>query len=310
MTLTIRLLITGLVALFGLMFGSFLNIYLTHWPADEVIVGPRAHCRKCGHVLAWWERIPVLSWALLRGRCRACKAWVGWRYPLVELGVGGCWAASAWTACGEFLKLERTPFSMYDAVAFALVKMTLCWLLIALAVLDTEHHWLPDWITLGGAALGLVVSAARFIVSFFYWTALPLHWSMETGLEGHGAEVYDAMLHWLAAIVFAPLVILLIRRIYHWLRKHDGVKMGEAKLMLLMAAWLGLSHTVLAFCLAVLMGVFIALVVLMTPSLRRATDVWHLTKLRLGTLLIMGSILSALWGRQIIDAYIDLLRSY
>ncbi len=302
----IRFFTTGLVALVGLAFGRFLNVYLTHWPANESIIGPRMHCRKCGHVLSWWEKIPIFGWLLLRGRCPACKAWLGWRNPVVELAVAGTWAIAAWSAFPEIIRLDRTPYSLYDAIAFALVKMTLCWLLIALAVLENEHHWLPDRLTLGGAALGLLVSAARFSVDFFYWTALPLHWSMESGLEGHHAEIYDATLRWVVAIILGPALILLIRRVYHWIRGRDGIEMGEAKLMLMMAAWLGLSHTVLAFCLGIAIGAVIALVVALVPSWRQGTDLWHLSKLRMGTLLAIGSIFSALWGRQLIDAYIEL----
>ncbi len=306
----IRFLTTGLFALIGLAFGRSLNIYLLRWSTSKTVLDVTSNCPQCGYTLKWPTRIPALGWLLLGGHCPACKVKFGWRCPLVELGLASTWAIAAWSAFPEMIRLDRTPFSMYDAVLFAVVKMTLCWFLIALIVLDTEHHSLPDRLTLGGAALGLLISAARFSVKFWFWTALPLHWSMQTGMEGHRAEVYDATLRWLVAIIAGPLLILLIRRVYHWLRGHDGVEMGEAKLMLMMAAWLGLSHTVLAFCLGMGIGAAIAVVVLLVPSFRRGTDLWHFTKLRMGTLLALGSILSALWGRQIIDAYIDLCHFY
>ena len=70
---------TTFVALMGLAFGSFLNVCLTRWPKEECIVSPRSHCRDCYHVLTWWENVPLLSWLALRGRCRVCRAWIGWR---------------------------------------------------------------------------------------------------------------------------------------------------------------------------------------------------------------------------------------
>ena len=300
----IRLLGTAFVALVGLAFGSFLNVCVSRWPLRESIVKPRSHCRTCGHTLAWWENIPVLSWMLLDGRCSNCNAWIGWRYPLVELAVAGTWAAAAWHALPALYLPGWTALSIYDAMAFAGVKMVLCWLLIALAALDAEHLWLPDRLTLGGAALGLLVSAGRFGVHWI-WTSLPLHWSMGSGLEGHSAVVFEAIVRWMVAIFIAPGIILLIRWTYKTLRGREGVGLGDVKLMLMLAAWLGLSHTLLAFFLGITIGAAVALVVLIVPSLRRGTDAWRLTKLPLGTFLAIGGIISSLWGRPIIDAYIE-----
>src|SRR3954465_1309172 len=88
----IRILGTVFAALLGLAFGSFLNVCLSRWPEGESIVKPRSHCRKCRHVLAWGENIPLLSWIALRGQCRECGAWIGWRYVVVEVSVAATWA--------------------------------------------------------------------------------------------------------------------------------------------------------------------------------------------------------------------------
>jgi len=91
----IRILGTIFAGLLGLAFGSFLNVCLSRWPEGESVVKPRSHCRHCSHTLAWWENVPLASWLVLRGRCRGCGAWIGWRYPLVEAAVGGLWAWQA-----------------------------------------------------------------------------------------------------------------------------------------------------------------------------------------------------------------------
>jgi leader peptidase (prepilin peptidase)/N-methyltransferase len=88
----IRILGTIFAGLLGLAFGSFLNVCLSRWPAGESVVKPRSHCRQCGRTLAWWENVPLVSWLALRGRCRGCKSWIGWRYPLVEFSVAVLWA--------------------------------------------------------------------------------------------------------------------------------------------------------------------------------------------------------------------------
>src|SRR5215469_16083354 len=92
----IRIFATTLAGLLGLAFGSFLNVCLSRWPAGESVVAPRSHCRNCSRTLAWWENIPIASWLALRRRCRTCGASISWRYPLVELLVGGLWALIVW----------------------------------------------------------------------------------------------------------------------------------------------------------------------------------------------------------------------
>ena len=77
----IRILGTIFAGLFGLAFGSFLNVCLSRWPVGESIVRPRSHCRDCDHTLEWFENIPLVSYLRLRGRCRVCFALIGWRYP-------------------------------------------------------------------------------------------------------------------------------------------------------------------------------------------------------------------------------------
>src|SRR5215471_9762618 len=78
----IRTLVTVFAGLLGLAFGSFLNVCLSRWPEGESVVTPPSHCRNCEHTLSWWENIPVLSWLILRGRCRICQNAISWRYPL------------------------------------------------------------------------------------------------------------------------------------------------------------------------------------------------------------------------------------
>jgi len=301
----IRILGTVYGALTGLAFGSFLNVCITRWPAHESVVRPRSHCRSCGRALAWWENVPVVSWLALGGRCRTCRAHIGWRYPLVELAVGAAWAAAAWRAMPALYSPGWTAISIFDAVYFATEQMMLCWLLIGLAVLDLEHFWLPDWLTLGGAALGIPINLLRFTVHFVWYT-IPLHWTTESELTTHRAHIFDVVVRWVIGIVLAPAFILGTRWVYRALRGREGMGMGDAKLMLLLAAWLGLSHTVLAFVLGVVLGAAAAVVVLAVPSLRRRSKSWALTKLPLGTFLCVGGIVSALCGGRIIDTYLRL----
>ncbi len=285
---------TAFAAALGLAFGSFLNVCATRWPADESVAAPRSHCRSCGRTLRWWENVPVASWLALRGRCRTCRSWIGWRYPLVELAVAALWAESAW----EFLSLLGTPnlsqADLYAALVTMLGRMLLFWLLVALAVLDAENLWLPDLLTWPGILLG------------FGYTVLQAHFShrpplMPAAVRGGGAS---AAVISLISIVAAAGLILVIRFIYRLARHQEGIGLGDAKLMALLGAWLGFPQAILAFVLAVLMGAAVATVLLAVLSRRKSGAVWGRTMLPLGTFLCIGGIVSALWGGPLIAAYL------
>src|SRR5688572_19891946 len=81
---------------FGLMLGSFLNVCIHRWPKEESVVKPRSRCPGCGKMIAWYDNIPVLSWLVLGGKCRNCKAAISIQYPLIELTTGIIWVFMAW----------------------------------------------------------------------------------------------------------------------------------------------------------------------------------------------------------------------
>ena len=151
----IRIFGTVFAALAGLAFGSFLNVFVARWPEGESVVRPRSHCRNCDHALAWWENIPVISWLALRGRCRSCREWIGWRYPIVEAAVGVLWAFAFWRLSAPAQSPEQSPVVLYAAVARIVGEFVFYWLLVALAALDAENFWLPNLLTFPGIGLGL-----------------------------------------------------------------------------------------------------------------------------------------------------------
>lgn len=284
----IRILGTVFAGLLGLAFGSFLNVCLSRWPEDESIVHPRSHCRKCGHTLAWWENVPLVSWLALRGRCRECRVWIGWRYPVVEAAVGVLWAQQAWRFFGA-MSLPDVP-AIDVALADALGKMLFYWILVALAGLDAENLWLPDWITFPGIALGFVLTAVL--------APLDPSWWLDRGTWKLAATVD------LLAIMLAAGLVLLIRWVYWLIRRREGLGLGDVKLMALLAAWLGFPGALLAFGLGIVLGAAVALTMLAMPRLRDNTQQLGLQKLPLGTFLCIGGVASGLWGQPIIDAYL------
>ena len=302
MTPMIRTLVTIFAGLLGLAFGSFLNVCLSRWPESESIVHPRSHCRDCDHTLAWWENVPLVSWLALRGRCRGCKSGIGWRYPLVELAIGVLWADSAWRAFSLLLDLglDFGSSDAYKTLIFALGSMILYWLLVALAVLDMENLRLPDWLTLPGTLTGFLLTLLQFGLT------------SSSVFNKYGAfGVQPRLLSWFAlqwilGMLAAAGLILLIRWTYWLVRRREGLGLGDAKLMALLAAWLGLPGALLAFALGIVLGAVVAIGLLAAPRTYADAAAWALTKLPLGTFLCIGGIACGLWGQQIMAMYLRL----
>jgi len=282
----IRIFATMLAALTGLAFGSFLNVCVTRWPAGESVVTPRSHCRSCARTLAWWENIPVVSWLALRGRCRTCGASISWRYPLVELALAVLWGITAWRYLDWILTPdESTRVIQFAAAALVVAKLVLYWLLVALAVLDAENLWLPDWLTLPGTILGFSYS----LLPYYLIDRVPLF-----GIQR--APVSRLALTSMLAIAISVGLILMIRWGYWLIRRREGMGLGDAKLMAMLGAWLGLPGALLSFVIGVVLATIAAFGLLALPAARRGSESWIASKLPLGTFLCIGGIFSALWG--------------
>ncbi|MEX0879066.1 MAG: A24 family peptidase [Thermoanaerobaculia bacterium] len=130
-------------AVAGLLVGSFLNVVVHRLPRGESIVSPGSRCPSCGAPVAFFDNVPVLSWILLAGRCRVCRAPISIRYPLMELSNGVLW----------LLVFRQAP-SWCDFLSGAF----LCSACLALLAIDADFQILPDAITLPGIAAGLALS--------------------------------------------------------------------------------------------------------------------------------------------------------
>jgi leader peptidase (prepilin peptidase)/N-methyltransferase len=129
----------------GLLIGSFLNVVIARVPERRSIWRPGSACPGCGAVIAWYDNIPILSFLVLRARCRACGTRISWRYPLIEAITAALFAAAAW-------RFGPTP----DAV----VAAALLAVLVALTAIDLEHQIIPDVISLPGILAGTLANLA------------------------------------------------------------------------------------------------------------------------------------------------------
>jgi leader peptidase (prepilin peptidase)/N-methyltransferase len=128
---------------FGAVVGSFLNVCIFRMPKNESVVFPPSHCTRCDYLIRWYDNIPILSYALLRGKCRRCGQAISLQYPLVELINGSLTLA---------LFLKYGP-----SLAFA-VLFLFCSAMVVVTFIDLEHQIIPDSITLPGILIGFAVS--------------------------------------------------------------------------------------------------------------------------------------------------------
>ena len=129
----------------GLCFGSFLNVCILRLPKDQSLLHPPSTCPQCGHRIAWYDNIPVVSWLVLRGKCRACGNPISAQYPLIEALVAALWVAA---------------YLIWGASVHALAGALLGTILLGIGITDARHYLIPDEFTWGGLAIGLALSLA------------------------------------------------------------------------------------------------------------------------------------------------------
>jgi len=218
--------------LFGLLWGSFLNVVIYRVPAGMSVVLPPSHCPACKSAVKAYDNLPVVSWILLRGRSRCCKTPISLRYPLVEL-LGGL---LAWAVVETvILRLAPDTSLLRGSLIFA-VDLAFALALTAAAFIDLEHMLLPDPITLGGTALGLATTTLRPPLSY-------------------GEALLGAVGGFL--LVWLPFGVL-----YRAVRGKTGMALGDAKLVMLAGAWFGLSGAFFALMAGAVQGTVAALVML------------------------------------------------
>lgn len=220
----------------GLCFGSFLNVCIYRLPLGISVVTPRSACPKCKQGIAFYDNIPVLSWLILRGRCRHCKTRISPRYLLIELLTGllflACYGYFGWTL--STLK--------YCAFAF---------LLLGLIFTDAETKLLPNKLTLPGLAIGIVFSLlipVHDVVSQFLPVMVNFPFSAEISVRL--LSLLDSLL---GAAVGASFIYGAGAIYLRW-RGTEGMGFGDVKLMAMIGAFLGVKLTVLTIFTASLAG--------------------------------------------------------
>ena len=229
------------IFLLGLAFGSFLNVCIYRLPRHLSVVRPGSACPECQHAIRFYDNVPILSWLLLRGRCRDCKARISPRYLVVELLTG-----ALFLAC-------------YAHFGLTLATLKYCvfgFLLLGLIFTDAETHLLPDKMTLPGLGIGLLFSlavpvndlASQFLPGLF---SLPV----SSDISWHLLSLADALL---GAAVGASFIYG-AGAIYLRARGVEGMGFGDVKLMAMVGAFLGIKLTIFTLFTASIAGSLVGL---------------------------------------------------
>ncbi len=253
-------LLVGLAAVLGLAFGSFANVPIHRWPRGGTVTSPTSSaCPSCETTIGARDNIPVVSWLLLRGRCRHCDAPIHWRYPLVELLTAVLFGATAavhgWT--GELPAL-----------------LVLMWACVVATAIDLEFRIIPNRMT---------------------YPLVPVTLVLLTG----AAVVDDAWADWRRALVagFAvPAAMLGFSLLFELLRGKQGIGMGDIKWapsLALPIGYLSGWHLVIWFYGTIISGGIIALVLVLSGRARMASRIPY------GPYLAVGAILAVLAGEPL-----------
>ena len=239
------------IAVMGLAFGSFLNVCIYRLPLGLSVVTPRSACPECKQPIAFYDNLPVLSWLILRGRCRHCDAKISARYLMIELLTGLMFLACYWYFGFTLSTLKYCVFSF---------------LLLGLIFTDAETKLLPDKMTLPGLAIGVVFSLlvpVNDLASQFLPGMVSLPFSGEIS-----ARILSLLDSLLGAAVGASFIYGAGAIYLRW-RGAEGMGFGDVKLMAMVGAFLGMKLTVFTIFTASLAGSFFGMATVLMVWMKR-----------------------------------------
>jgi leader peptidase (prepilin peptidase)/N-methyltransferase len=222
--------------LFGLVIGSFLNVCITRIPEGTSIVSPRSRCPHCSSRIKPYDNVPVLSWFLLRGKCRNCHMPISAMYPAIELTT-----ALLFVAC----------YFCFGLSLLSLKWISFCCLLVVLVVTDFRERILPDVVNWFGVGLGLVFAAYVPPVDGVAPMLLRGYITLPRWTSG----ILDAVL----GAVFCGGLLWFTAWLYKVIRHRDGMGFGDVKMMFMVGTYFGLRGTFLTILLGTFLGTVIGL---------------------------------------------------
>jgi leader peptidase (prepilin peptidase)/N-methyltransferase len=306
--------------LFGLVFGSFLNVCIYRMPREISVVSPRSACPACEAPIAGYDNIPVLSWLILRGKCRKCKAPISARYVGVELFTGALFALSYLSAPAMVRQIyQQWTLDVRPNDLLVAAKMcVLCFLLIGLIFTDAETKLLPDLLTKPGMVAGVIFSLL-----------VPLEGPAHYLLAGVDNWRILSLFNSIAGAVLGSAFIWGVALLYEAVRGVEGMGRGDVKLMALIGAFLGVKLTLLVLLLGSLIGSFFGLFLILWVWAKRllrrrrthraeaasvsrsrawnsAILIYRNFEIPFGVFLGTAALLAAFWGTALVQWYVNI----
>lgn len=271
-----------LAVVFGLVFGSFLNVCIARLPLHQSVVTPRSRCPQCKRPIAWYDNIPVVSYLLLGGRCRGCRSRISAVYPAVELATAGLFAAA-------YAEFGFSP-DFIKAVIFSM-------LMIVVFFTDISLRIIPHSVTISGAILGVAFS--QFV---------PVNEGLMNWIFGTVGITAPAPVLSLAGAVAGALfgagllygVAWCLRRLGN--REKEYLGFGDVMLMLMAGAFLGIPLVYVTLLIGSLAGTLIAI------ALRTRGTGYRGYEWPFGSFLAAAGIFALFYGQRLIDAYLHVSR--
>jgi len=260
-------------ALLGLVIGSFLNVCIHRIPLGKSVVLPRSRCPHCGNPIRFYDNLPVISFLLLRGKCRSCGKSISLQYPFVEL-----------LSAGAFFCCARA----WDFASPTYVNSILLSIVIILVFIDYHHRILPNILTLPGMAAGILLSPFQMPSAY----ADPISRKAASWIWPGNPE---AALPWAGSVLGAILgggILLVVAIGYEKLRRKQGLGKGDIKMMAMVGAFLGWPLAWLTIFAGSLLGSIIGVSLMLFGKANLQT------KLAFGVFLGIGTALCLFYGPQ------------
>lgn len=275
------------VFIFGLLIGSFLNVVIYRVPKRESVVFPGSHCPACNVAIKPYDNIPVFSYAVLRGRCRSCRAGISAIYPAIELLVAVLYLA-------VFLKVLGQYPGMGDRFWPTLIAdLLFVSLIVPLVFIDLRYKLLPNVITYPGFVIMLVMRVLA-----------PDPWLLARTPKLYGGATPE----WITALVGALIgaavgggSLWLVREAYYRFRHVEGMGLGDVKMMLMVGAFLGWQLTMLTIFMASLLGSVVGVLLITMRGGNMKMEI------PFGVFLGPSAILALFVGQGLIDWYLKML---
>jgi leader peptidase (prepilin peptidase) / N-methyltransferase len=268
------------VFLFGLIIGSFLNVCILRIPTGKSIVMPASACPKCGAAIRPYDNIPVISYLILRGKCRGCRTKISAMYPLVEVLTGLLFFACFY-AFG--FSVETLKWASFSAIMIVLVST------------DLRERILPDVVNFTGFGLGLAFSL------FVKPTDGSALWVANRIFQFPPPQPVLSLVDALLGAALGSGLLWLVSEAYFRLRGREGMGLGDVKMMLMAGAFLGAKRTLLTIMTGSILGSVIGIAVI----LARRKDADY--ELPFGTFLGAGALLVVFFGTPVVNWYQSLL---